>query len=82
MKIRRNIALSDSGFIFNPTTGDSYSINPIGQEIFKKMKAGLEEKEIKSDILENFLIDEVTVEKDYYDFTSMLKTFKLIEDDN
>ena len=33
MKIKTNIALSDSGFLFNPSTGDSYSVNPIGQEI-------------------------------------------------
>jgi len=33
MRIRKNIAISDTGFIFNPTTGDSYSINQVGQEI-------------------------------------------------
>ena len=35
MKIKKNIALSDTGFVFNPGNGDSFSVNPIGLEILK-----------------------------------------------
>ena len=35
MRLKKNIAVSDSGFVFNPTTGDSYSLNPVGKEILQ-----------------------------------------------
>jgi hypothetical protein len=38
MRIKKNIAISESGFIFNPAVGDSYSTNPIGAEIIKMLK--------------------------------------------
>lgn len=81
MKVKRNVALSDSGFLFNPSTGDSFSINPIGQEIFKMLKDDRSADEIKSHILTTYNTDEVTFEKDFYDFTNMLRRYKLIDDD-
>jgi hypothetical protein len=38
MKLKKDIAISDSGFLFNPSSGDSYSLNPIGVEILKLMQ--------------------------------------------
>jgi len=38
MRVRKNIATSDEGFLFNPTTGDSFSTNAIGAEIILLMK--------------------------------------------
>lgn len=79
MKIRKNIALSDSGFIFNPSTGDSYSANPIGQMIIQNMQNGKTDKEISKAILEEYMIDPSTIEKDLYDFKNMLTNYKLTE---
>ena len=79
MKIRKNIALSDSGFIFNPSTGDSYSANPIGQLIIQSLQNGKTDEEISQAILDEFMIDASTVEKDLYDFKNMLKNYKLTE---
>lgn len=77
MKIRKNIAISDSGFIFNPSTGDSFSVNPIGLEIIKLLKDEKSSDDIKKHILKTYAIDESTVEKDYYDFLKMLEANKL-----
>ena len=33
MRIKKNIAVSETGFVFDPTSGESYSINREGQEI-------------------------------------------------
>jgi len=38
MKIRPNIAISENGFIFNPDTGESFTVNPIGREIIRISK--------------------------------------------
>ena len=79
MKIKKNIAISDSGFLFNPSTGDSYSVNPIGQEIIKLLEEGKSEEEIMNQINDEYMIDKNTVEKDLYDFLNMLKNYKLTE---
>lgn len=81
MKIKKNIALSDSGFIFNPSSGDSYSVNPIGLELIRLMKEGKNQGEIQDYIMEHYAVDRATVEKDYYDFIKMLEQHKLIQKD-
>jgi hypothetical protein len=81
MKLKKNIALSDSGFIFNPSTGDSFSTNPIGMEIVKMMKDEKSAEEVKSHILKTYLTDETAFEKDLYDFINMLTKMNLVETD-
>lgn len=79
MKIKRNIALSDSGFVFNPSSGDSFSTNPIGMEIIKMLKENKSKDDIKKHILTTYMTDEATFEKDFYDFTNMLIKLNLGE---
>ena len=79
MKIKRNLALSDTGFVFNPASGDSFSVNPIGLEILNLLKEGKVEGEIKRTLTERYQSDADQVEKDYYDFIKMLETFQLTE---
>lgn len=73
MKIKKNVAISESGFIFNPTTGDSFSTNPIGLEIIRMLKDEKSKDDIRKVILNKYITDESTFEKDYYDFVMMLQ---------
>jgi len=79
MNIKKNIALSDSGFIFNPSSGESFSVNPIGVEIINMLKDGKEKDEIKSEILNKYVTDDATFERDYYDFVNILNHYLLTE---
>lgn len=81
MTVKRNLAISDSGFLFNPSTGDSYSLNPIAQHIFTLMKNGSSVDEIKLEILKSYNTDAGTVEKDFYDFVNLLRNYKLLENE-
>ncbi|MFI5151112.1 MAG: PqqD family protein [Bacteroidia bacterium] len=81
MQIKRNIALSDSGFVFDPSTGDSFSTNPIGLEIIKLLKDGKTNEEIKATVVKQYMTDDSTFEKDLYDFVNMLSKLKLSEND-
>ena len=78
MKLKKDIALSDSGFLFNPSSGDSYSLNPIGVEILKLMQDEKSDDEIVNKLLQDFDMDKDTIEKDLYDFKAMLTSHKLI----
>lgn len=81
MKIKTNIATSDSGFVFNPSTGESYSLNPIASEILGLAKAGKQKDEIISVILNKYHVDIATLEKDFSDFEGMLNHFRLIDNE-
>jgi len=81
MKIKKNIALSDSGFIFNPSTGESFSVNPIGVEIIKLLKEGKEKDDIKNAVLDKYQTDDASFERDFYDFVNVLDHYLLTEVD-
>ena len=79
MKIKSNVAVSESGFVFNPSTGESYSINPIGIEIFNMIKESKPFEEISGEMLSKYNTEEDTFEKDFQDFVGFLKQYQLIE---
>lgn len=81
MKIKKNIALSDSGFVFNPSTGESFSVNPIGVEILQLLREGKNKDQIKTSITKQYQIDEATFERDFDDFVNMMKHYLLTEND-
>jgi len=79
MKLKKNIATSENGFIFNPSTGDSFSSNGIAAEILGLMKAGKTSLEIKQHILVNYEVDEAQLERDWEDWTLQLKDANLLD---
>jgi len=81
MKLKKNIAISESGFVFDPSSGESFSLNPTGLEIISFMNEGKGLKEISELMTNNYEIDAGSFEKYFYDFIGMLKQFNLIEED-
>lgn len=79
MQINKNIAISDSGFIFNPSSGDSFSANAVGLEIIRLFKDGKSKEDVISTISENYVVDASTFEKDINDFIQMLSSYQLIQ---
>lgn len=79
MKVRKNIATSEEGFLFNPTTGDSFSSNPIGTEIILLMKEGKSSSEIIEVMCEKYDVDQVLFERDLEEFTTVLKEYNILE---
>lgn len=79
MSIRKNIATSESGFIFNPLTGDSYAANPVATEILDLLKQGKTTAEIKAWLLENYTVEPARLERDWDDFMLQLRDANLLE---
>ncbi len=78
MKINSNLAVSDSGFIFNPSNGDSFSTNAVGADIIRLMKEGKSLNEIKKEISAKYEVEPGAFEKDYEDFISQLQDHFLV----
>lgn len=80
MKIKPSVAINDNGFLFDPSTGDSFTTNPVAREIIFMLKQRLDVVEIRSAILQKYDVDELTLEKNLIDFFSMLRHFNLVEE--
>ena len=78
MKISKDLAISESGFIFNPITGESFQTNSLGILIIKALQENKALEEIKSLIISEFEVSDEDVEKDLTDFINMLKHYNLI----
>ena len=81
MKIHSNLAVSDSGFIFNPSNGDSFSTNLVGAELIRLLKEGKSLTEIKKEITSKYEVEPTVLEKDYEDFISQLQDHFLVSND-
>jgi PqqD family protein of HPr-rel-A system len=81
MKIRDNIALSETGFVFNPNTGESFTLNPAGMEIFEMMRLENSKESILKSLLDKYDIDQDLAEKDLEDFIRLLETYQILETD-
>lgn len=79
MTVKKNIATSDEGFIFNPTTGDSFSTNSIGTEIILLLKKDIPIREVVDIITARYDVDRELFERDLEDFTLQLKEFSILE---
>ena len=79
MKLRKNVAVSEAGLIFNPVTGESYSVNPIGVEILNLIREEKNPDQIMKAMLDKYSTDKATFEKDYLDYIGILEHYNLIE---
>lgn len=81
MKLKENVAISESGYIFNPSTGESFIVNPLGMEILRMIKSEKAFKMIEQEVLKHYSVDAPTFEKDYHDFIQQLRQSLLISSD-
>ena len=79
MKLKKNIATSEAGFVFNPGTGDSFSVNNLGAEILAMFKENKSQQDIVENISLRFEVEKSQLEKYLDDFVSQLYSYNLLE---
>jgi hypothetical protein len=79
MKIKKDIAISDTGFVFNPVSGESFSLNTIGVEILKLYRENKSKEEIMKTLLKKYNVTEFELEKSISDFEKMIIDYNLTE---
>ncbi len=80
MNIKQSIAVSASGLIFNPDTGESFTVNPMGAEIVNHLKTGLTKENIVDEVTKKYSVEAAAFEQDLMDFIGVLRNHLLIED--
>lgn len=79
MKIRSNLAVSEDGFVFDPKTGESFTVNQVGVDIINLLKKGSTLEELSKQLEKKYDADHFTIEKSVSDFLEMMKEYNLIE---
>ncbi len=77
MKITDEVRISDNGFVFNSNTGDSFNVNATGLELTKLIAQGHDFESIKAKFLAKYDIDDLSFEKDFYEFCALIKHHQL-----
>ncbi len=80
MKIKENIAISETGFVFNPTTGDSFTLNETGRKVIALINEGKTIEQTAKALKETFDVDDTTLERYLFDFVYDLRINKLLEE--
>ncbi|WP_293444794.1 HPr-rel-A system PqqD family peptide chaperone [Persephonella sp.] len=78
MKRLSQLAINEEGFVFDPLTGESFTVNQTGLLILKDLKEGKSQEEIIKDITENFEVSQEEAERDLIDFIEKLRSYRLI----
>ena len=80
MIIKGNIALSENGFVFNPSTGDSFTLNNTGKEVLMMIKKGKNISQIADLMIAKYDADRITIERYLEDFVNDLSVNNLMEE--
>jgi hypothetical protein len=80
MRLKKNIAISESGYLFNPSTGDSYSVNQMAFKILEWLKAEKTAHEMKANIIKEYEVGDLQLTEDLDDFIGHLKQIGLIDE--
>jgi PqqD family protein of HPr-rel-A system len=71
------LALNEEGFVFDPTTGDSFMLNETGLFILERLREEKSDEEIQDSLVETFEVTVEEAERDMSDFQTRLKAIGL-----
>jgi hypothetical protein len=77
----RDLAISDSGFVFDPYSGSTFSLNGSGLTFLRGIKAGLGREELKARLDEEFDLSGVDFDRDLAEFIQLLRRHDLVSAD-
>ena len=77
----QKLAISDEGFIFDPETGSSFTVNQTGLFILKLLKEGKSQEEIVEALTEEFDVSREEAARDLIDFLEQLRLNGLLREE-
>ncbi|MFY9260350.1 MAG: PqqD family protein [Gallionella sp.] len=68
------LALSDSGFVFDPVTGNSFTVNTSGLSILRLLQKTEDWRDIINTLQEEFEVSYSVAERDVLEFATALRS--------
>ena len=75
----RQLAINDSGFVFDPLTGHTFTLNDTGLAVIRALKQGEDLDQIVAELGEGFELDGIEdIARDVEDFMGRLREHGLV----
>ncbi|HSW29922.1 MAG TPA: HPr-rel-A system PqqD family peptide chaperone [Longimicrobiales bacterium] len=78
MQRLRSLALNPDGFAFDPTTGESFTLNATGLAVVEALREGLTAEQLTARLVERFEVSPLDASRDLDDFLDHLRSFRLL----
>ena len=72
------LAVNDEGFVFDPQTGESFTVNQTGKTILKALIDSKAEDDIAIQLTEQFEVSNQEAQADVRDFLHNLRAYQLL----
>jgi len=72
-EVLNRLAISENGFIFDPASGNSFTVNPTGLLIIDLLKKEPDQKKALASIQHEFEVSSTTLERDVLEFARTLR---------
>lgn len=67
------LAISESGFVFDPVTGHSFSVNETGMTVIRLLQQGLSLSETTTELQKSYQEKSEVIERDLLEFIGLLR---------
>lgn len=71
----RRLAVSESGFVFDPVSGHHFTVNETGLEILRCLQQGQDLPELLAQLAQEYSAGTRELERDVVEFAGMLRKF-------
>jgi len=78
MDTLNNLAISPTGFVFDPTTGATYSVNATGRAVLEGIRDGLGLEALVAQLSERFAVGEADLRRDVLEYARVLREQQLV----
>lgn len=75
------MAISPSGYVFNPQTGESFSLNPIAVEVVRMLQDGRSVEEVTEHVTSCYDVTRAAFRCDMDDFMGLLHQYGMLADE-
>jgi PqqD family protein of HPr-rel-A system len=79
-RLTRNLAVSESGFLFLPTTGETFTVNEPGRIVLAALQGAQSEEEIVARLTAEYDADAASIRRDLEDFLVQLRQYQLLSE--
>ncbi len=69
----KDLIIKDQGFVFDPNTGDSFTVNPTAEHILYQLQSGRDSDEAAGSLAESFAVTPAAARRDVDDFRLKLR---------
>lgn len=74
----KELAISETGLIFDPSSGFIYTANPVALAVLEALRKGEDRSDISSFLIQRYDVEAAVIERDLFDFFKQLSDYGMV----